>query len=84
MTDAIIYHHRPDLMQDEDNSGAWLVYLADQACIMMGIGLGSDGLAYKGLSEVIIKFKLRQRDFEECIMLMLEDLDRAREVIGMV
>jgi putative nucleotidyltransferase with HDIG domain len=84
MTDAIIYHHRPDLMQDEDNSGAWLVYLADQACIMMGIGLGSDGLAYKGLSEVIIKFKLRQKDFEECIMLMLEDLDRAREVIGMV
>jgi putative nucleotidyltransferase with HDIG domain len=84
MSDAIIYHHRPDLMQDEDNSGAWLVYLADQACIMMGIGLGSDGLAYKGLSEVIIKFKLRQRDFEECIMLMLEDLDRAREVIGMV
>jgi hypothetical protein len=51
---------------------------------MMGIGLGSDGLAYRGLSEVIIKFKLRQRDFEECIMLMLEDLERAREVIGMV
>ena len=84
MMDAIIYHHRPDLMQDEGNSGAWLVYLADQACIMMGIGLGSDGLAYKGLSEVITKFKLRQRDFEECIMLMLEDLDRAKEVLGMV
>ncbi|MGZ3578138.1 MAG: HDOD domain-containing protein [Syntrophales bacterium] len=84
MSDAIIYHHRPDLMEDGDNSGAWLVYLADQACIMMGIGLGSDGLAYQGLSEVIIKFKLRQRDFEECIMLMLEDLDRARELIGMV
>ena len=84
MMDAIIYHHRPDLMQDEGNSGAWLVYLADQACIMMGIGLGSDGLAYKGLSEVIIKFKLRLRDFEECIKLMLEDLDRAKEVLGMV
>lgn len=84
MMDAIIYHHRPDLMQDEGNSGAWLVYLADQACIMMGIGLGSDGLAYTGLSEVITKFKLRQRDFEECIMLMLEDLDRAKEVLGMV
>jgi putative nucleotidyltransferase with HDIG domain len=84
MRDAIIYHHRPDLLQDEDSREAWLVYLADQACIMMGIGLGSDGLAYKGLSEVITKFKLRQRDFEECIMLMLEDLDRAREVIGMV
>jgi len=84
MKDAIVFHHRPDLMKDGDNTAAWLIYLADQACIMMGIGLGSDGLAYRGLSEVIIKFKLRQKDFEECIMLMLDDLDRAREVIGMV
>ncbi|HET6461664.1 MAG TPA: HDOD domain-containing protein [Syntrophales bacterium] len=84
MKDAIVFHHRPDLLTDSENAAAWLVYLADQACIMMGIGLGSDGLAYKGLSEVITKFKLRQKDFEECIMLMLEDLNRAREVIGMV
>jgi len=84
MKDAIVFHHRPDLLTAGENAAAWLVYLADQACIMMGIGLGSDGLAYRGLSEVITKFKLRQKDFEECIMLMLEDLDRAREVIGMV
>jgi len=84
MRDAIMYHHRPDLMPNGGSDNAWLVYLADQACIMMGIGLGSDGLAYKGLSEAIVKFKLRQRDFEECIMIMLNDLGRAKELLGIV
>jgi putative nucleotidyltransferase with HDIG domain len=84
MRDAIVYHHRPDLMPDGGSNSAWLVYLADQACIMMGIGLGSDGLAYKGLSEVIVRFKLRQRDFEECIMMMLGDLESAKELLGIV
>jgi putative nucleotidyltransferase with HDIG domain len=84
MREAIVYHHRPDLMPDGDNNNAWLIYLSDQACIMMGIGLGNDGLAYKGLSEAIVRFKLRQRDFEECIMTMLGDLERAKELLGIV
>ncbi|HYA14969.1 MAG TPA: HDOD domain-containing protein [Syntrophales bacterium] len=84
MREAIVYHHRPDLMTDGDNNNAWLIYLADQACIMMGIGLGNDGLAYKGLSEAIVRFKLRQKDFEECIMMMLGDLERAKELLGII
>lgn len=84
MRDAIIYHHRPDLMPDGGSQSAWLVYLADQACIMMGIGLGSDGLAYKGLSEAIVRLKIRQKDFEECIMMMLGDLEKAKELLGIV
>jgi len=84
MRDAIIFHHRPDLMPDGGSQSAWLVYLADQACIMMGIGLGSDGLAYKGLSEAIVRLQIRQKDFEECIMMMLGDLERAKELLGIV
>ncbi len=84
MREAIVYHHRPDLMPDGDNNHAWIIYLADQACIMMGIGLGNDGLAYTGLSEAIVRFKLRQRDFEQCIMMMLGDLERAKELLGIV
>jgi putative nucleotidyltransferase with HDIG domain len=84
MQEAIVYHHRPDLIPDGNNNNAWLIYLADQACIMMGIGLGNDGLAYTGLSEAIVRFKLRQRDFEQCIMMMLGDLERAKELLGIV
>ncbi len=82
--DAITYHHRPDLMEKGDDSIPWLIYLADQACMMMGIGGGADGLAYRGLKEVINKFELRQRDFEESIVLLLKDLDEAKELLDLV
>lgn len=82
--DAITYHHRPDLMEEGDDSTPWLIYLADQACMMMGIGGGADGLAYRGLKEVINKFGLRQRNFEESIVLLLKDLDKAKELLDLV
>ncbi|MBW1926475.1 MAG: HDOD domain-containing protein [Deltaproteobacteria bacterium] len=82
--DAITYHHRPDLMGEGDDSIPWLVYLADQACMMMGIGGGTDGLAYRGLKGVVNKFRLRQRDLEESIVLLLKDLDEAKELLDLV
>ena len=82
--DAITYHHRPDLMKEGDDTIPWLVYLADQACMMMGIGGGVDGLAYRGLKGVIDRFGLRQRDFEESIVLLLRDLDQARGLLDLV
>lgn len=83
LRDAIAHHHRPDLMTEGDSSISWLIYLADQACMMMGIGGGTDGLAYRGLSEVIDRFKLRQRDFEECIVVLLKDLENAKELLAL-
>jgi putative nucleotidyltransferase with HDIG domain len=82
--DAITYHHRPDLMGEDDDTIPWLIYLADHACMMMGIGGGTDGLAYRGFKEVINKFGLRQRDFEESIVLLLKDLDEAKELLNLV
>ncbi|MBW2350736.1 MAG: HDOD domain-containing protein [Deltaproteobacteria bacterium] len=82
--DAITYHHRPDLMEKGNDSIPWLIYLADQACMMMGIGGGADGLAYRGLKEVVNKFELRQRDFEKSIVLLLKDLDEAKELLALV
>ena len=83
LQDAIFYHHRPDLMTEGDSSISWLVYLADQDCMMMGIGGGADGLAYRGLREVVDRFKLRQRDFEECIVELLNDLENAKELLSL-
>ena len=83
LQDAIFYHHRPDLMTEGDSSISWLVYLADQACMMMGIGGGADGLAYRGLKEVVERFQLRQRDFEECIVELLNDLENAKELLSL-
>jgi putative nucleotidyltransferase with HDIG domain len=82
--DAITYHHRPDLMKNGDDSLSWIIYLADQACMMMGIGGGADSLAYRGLKEVVNKFDLRQRDFEKSIVLLLKDLDKAKDLLDLV
>ncbi len=82
--DAITYHHRPDLMTQGDDTIPWIIYLADQTCMMMGIGGGMDGLAYRGLGEVIDKFKLRQKDFEMSMIQLSEDLEKAKELLSLV
>ena len=91
LRDAIAYHHHPDLLQEQDGEGggqenviSWLVYLADQACLMMGIDGGADGLAHKGLSGVIKKFDLHLKDLEMSMVLLHEDLKHAQELIDIV
>jgi hypothetical protein len=62
----------------------WIVYLADQICLMMGIGGGSDGLAYWALKEVVQMFKLRQKDIEECMMMLQQELATADDLVNVI
>ncbi|MFB3924430.1 MAG: HDOD domain-containing protein [Syntrophales bacterium] len=82
--DTITFHHRPDLMGAGDNKFCWMVYLADQVCLMMGIGGGDDGLAYWGLKEVIDLLKIRQKDLEASIIELMKDMENAKELIALV
>jgi putative nucleotidyltransferase with HDIG domain len=82
--DAIAYHHRPDLLMKEDKTNAWLVYLSDQACLMFGIDGGVDGLAYKGLEEVMHFFDLKAVDLEKSFIVLLDELEKAKDVIQIV
>lgn len=82
--DAIAYHHRPDLLKKEDKTNAWLVYLSDQACLMFGIDGGVDGLAYKGLEEVMHFFDLKAVDLEKSFIVLLDELEKAKDVIQIV
>jgi putative nucleotidyltransferase with HDIG domain len=82
---AIAYHHRPDLIEQEDaNSLPSLVYLADQFCLMMGIDGGMDGLAHRGVSDVIKKFHLREVDLEKGLVLLHEELAQANDLMQIV
>ena len=49
---------------------------------MMGVGGGSDGLAYWGLKEVVQMFKLRQRDIEECMIQLAQELALAEDIVN--
>lgn len=81
---AITYHHRPDCHPVTASPVPWLIYLADQACLMMGIGFGTDGLSYHVRDEAMSRFGFTNKDFEEATTLLFAELDNACELIGIV
>lgn len=84
IVEAIAFHHRPDLLANVDNTMAWLVYLADQICLMSGYTGGFDGLAHRSVHDIIEKFDFHERDIELGIIELVEELKHAREVLGVV
>ena len=77
-------HHRPDLQPDSDNPIPWIVHLADQACLMMGIGKGTDGLNYYGLAYASDRFGLSQKTLESLMAVFLDEFRKAQELVGIV
>jgi hypothetical protein len=63
---------------EQASSTAWLVYLSDQACLMMGIDGGVDALAYKGLEDVMDYFHIKTVDLEKCFITLVDELESAR------
>jgi len=82
--DAISFHHRPDLLEKEEKIMPWIVYIADQVCLMLGVGGGVDGLSYRAVSEVLPKFNLRMKDLEMSMVLLSDDLNHAKELISII
>lgn len=66
MVETIRNHHMPQKSVTSKLESS-IVYMADTLCMMMGIGGGSDGLAYKFHREVVENLKLTERDFQEII-----------------
>ena len=82
--DAIAFHHRPDLLEKEDKVMPWIVNMADEACLMMGIGSSVEGLAQRAVGASLKKFNLRMRDLEKSMLMLSDDLSSARELISIV
>ena len=85
LRNAIAHHHRPDLFEEEsENNLTHLVYLADQYCLMMGVDGGMDGLAHRGVSDVLKRFHLRQVDLEKGWVLLLNELGKVDDLMQIV
>jgi len=82
--EAIAFHHRPDLLAKEDKIMPWIVYMADEACLMMGIGSSIEGLAQRAVGELLKKFNLRMRDLEKSMVMLSDDLKNARDLISII
>ena len=64
LVDCVRYHHEP-LSQPTPSPLTGLVHLADVMCLMLGIGLGGDGLQYPLQEGVLDLLQLSAADFEQ-------------------
>jgi hypothetical protein len=76
-------HHMSDPKAHEDIETS-IVYLADTICMMMGIGGGSDGLAYRFHQDVLDKLGVTPSDLQEIIMRFGENMQKVEELIQAV
>jgi hypothetical protein len=51
---------------------------------MLGIGQGTDGLAYYGMACAVDRFNLSQKDLETIMAEFLKEFENAREMVGIV
>jgi HD-like signal output (HDOD) protein len=64
MVKVIRNHHLSEGLSNIDFETS-IVFLADTLCMMMGIGVGVDGLAYRFHSEVLEHLNITERDMQE-------------------
>jgi putative nucleotidyltransferase with HDIG domain len=83
MVAMIRNHHMADPGARQDTETA-IVYLADTICMMMGIGVGADGLAYRFHEDVLQRLKLNDRDIMEIMAGFSENLQKVEDLIQMV
>ena len=79
----IANHHLSSPKAHADPETA-IVYLADTICMMMGIGVGADGLAYRFHKDVLDKLGVNASDLQEIIMRFGENMQKVEELIQAV
>lgn len=60
-------HHDPLKILLDDDLSIPIIYLADTICMMVGIGGGSDGLAYRYYQEVMTRLNFTDIDLQKTI-----------------
>ena len=74
----IAYHHRPKETKDP---AVALVHIADAGVLMLGIGAGMDGLAYKAKDEAYKLLGLKEKDLMSCMGDLWAELVEIEETI---
>ncbi|MBW2366449.1 MAG: HDOD domain-containing protein [Deltaproteobacteria bacterium] len=80
----IIQNHHPSDEKARTDLETGLVYLSDIVCMMMGIGVGSDGLAYRFYDQVIHDLGFSEIDLQEIIANFSEKMAVVDELIKSV
>jgi HD-like signal output (HDOD) protein len=79
----IRHHHLSDPAAREDSETA-MVYLADTVCMMMGMGTGVDGLAYRFYSDVLQRMNLTAEDLQAIMAETSENWEDIQSLLDLV
>ncbi len=58
------------------------MYLANCVCLLLGIGLGEDGLCYRADQAVMERHELSEHDLEEVGVRMMIELHRVEQLFS--
>ena len=84
MVNIIRNHHHPENALPADLSIP-IVYMADCICMMMGMGVGSDGLAYRHYQDIVDRLHFSDIDIQKTIAGFsgkLEDIEELVSISG--
>ncbi len=82
MVNIIRNHHHPENASDEDLAIP-IVHLADCICMMMGRGVGSDGLAYRYYQDAVDRLNFSDIDLQETMVGFTEKFEDIEELISL-
>ena len=80
MVNIIRNHHYPDKAPADDLSIP-IVYVADCICMMMGKGVGSDGLAYTYYQDVVDRLHFSEIDLQKTMVSFTEKLEKIEDMV---
>ncbi|NLE60908.1 MAG: HDOD domain-containing protein [Planctomycetes bacterium] len=81
ITQSIQFHHSPNEV-DPPDPVLDAVYLGNTVCLMMGVGLGTDGLSYRADAAVVERHGLTESDLEFIGAQMMVDLKHVEQSFG--
>ena len=80
MVEIIRYHHSPGESKEALIETS-VVHLADTLCMMMGLGVGSDGLSYRFDNDVKKLLDFSEKDLQEVIASFGDQLQKVENLI---
>ncbi|MCK4658130.1 MAG: HDOD domain-containing protein [Phycisphaerae bacterium] len=75
-----VYHHHSPAAINPPDPLVDAVYVANTICLLLGIGLGEDGLSYRADEEVMRRHTLTERDLETIGLQITIDLKQVEQM----
>jgi putative nucleotidyltransferase with HDIG domain len=78
---CIRYHHTPSALDPPDPL-VDTIYLANIVCLLLGIGLGADGLCTRADPAVLRRYGLNEHDLESVGLAIVQDMQEVTALFG--